>query len=178
MTYFDNEILEIEEIIEYLKENGINYFWHFTDKSNLESIRKYGIQSLWFINHSGIKVKHYGANELSHKIDYEKNLDLFVHLSFIKDHPMYWIAKKEGRIVDPVWLKIDLKVLYLTEAYFSDTIANKNGANIYSFNKIRILDFKDMFNDDFNIKKEARKAEILVKRIVKPYYIKGVYNGN
>jgi len=42
-----------------------------------------------------IKVSRYGASESSHRQDIQKGLDKCVHLSFIKDYPMYHIATRD-----------------------------------------------------------------------------------
>jgi hypothetical protein len=172
------EHLSTKEVIEYLASKGINSFWHFTDASNLESIKKYGLKSLWEIKRNNIKVNRFGGNELSHFLDYYTDLASYVHLAFIDDHPMYYIAKKEKRIINPVWIKIDINILSKKECYFCTTVANKIGANLYTFDKIKELDLNKMFHWDFDIKKEARKAEILVKGNIEPYFIKGFYYGN
>ena len=167
-----------KEIINYLNSKGIKSFWHFTDASNLKTIEKYGIQSLKNIQNKKIKVNRFGANPLSHTLDFYLGLASFVHLSFIPDHPMYYIAKKEGRIVKPVWLEIDINILYYKECYFCPIISNKNGAKCYSFDRIKELNIDKMNHNDFNIRKEARKAEILVKDFIDVKFIKGGHYGN
>jgi hypothetical protein len=154
-------------------------FWHFTDASNLESIKKYGLKSLWEIKRNNIKVNRFGGNELSHTLDYYKNLDLYVHLAFINDHPMYHYAKKDKRILNPVWIEIDIRILYHKECYFCPTIANKKNAQLYTFDRIKEKSMIDrMFNEINIIRRMARKAEVLVKRSIEPYFIKGFHYGN
>lgn len=172
------EKLTTEEIIEYLNSKGIKSFWHFTDASNIETIKKYGLQSLWNIKRLNIPVKRFGGNQLSHKLDNMLDMDLYVHLSFIKDHPMYYIAKNEKRIINPVWLEIDIRILFNKECYFCPTVANRKNTSPYTFDRIVELDFEKFYHYDFNIRKEARKAEVLVKRNIEPFYIKGIYYGN
>ncbi len=89
----------IRETLEYY---GITSIYHFTDKANLKMIEKFDIQSLKNIHMFNIPVEHFGADETSHIIDKNRGLDEYVHLSFIKDHPMYHVAKKRGstRIAD------------------------------------------------------------------------------
>ncbi len=173
-----NLYLTEEEIIEYLNSKNIKSFWHFTDASNLETIKKHGLQSLWNIERLNIPVKRFGGNKLSHQLDYEKNLDLFVHLAFIKDHPMYYVAIRDKRIINPIWLEIDIRILYHKECYFSKTIANKSYTKYYNFNQIKELNIDKMFHTNPHLKKEARKAEVLVKGKIEPFYIKGIYYGN
>ena len=111
-------------IQEILNRNGITSIWHFTDRSNLESITENGLLSLSNILKQDIYVSRYGASESSHTQDKSKGLDKFVHLSFVKDHPMYHIAKGDGRIIDPVWIEIDTSILTDGNTYFSNMLAN------------------------------------------------------
>jgi hypothetical protein len=163
-----------------LRKYGITSLYHFTDRSNLQSIKKYGLQSLENIAQNNISVSHFGANRLSHSLDRVMGLDKFVHLSFIQDHPMYHIAKSRGGIVDPVWLEIDISVLFKKKTRICDSVANGYDANI--FNVHGITDFINLdamvYSRDFNIRKEARKAEILVSNKITIDKIIGVHNGN
>ena len=170
--------LSMASIIKYLNSNRIKSFWHFTDVSNLETIKKYGIQSLKNIKELKITVNRFGANELSHDLDIKRGLDKFVHLSFISDHPMYHIAKKEGRISNPIWIEIDINILYYKECYFCPIVANDTNARFYSFEEIEKINFDRMFYGDFESKKEARKAEILVRDSIEKDFIKGIYYGS
>ena len=167
-----------KEIINYLNSKGIKSFWHFTDASNLETIEKYGIQSLKNIQNKKIEVNRFGANSLSHNLDSYLGLDTFVHLAFIPENPMYYIAIKEGRILNPVWLEIDINILYHKKCCFYKTVANKNGAKCHSFDRIKELDLNKMNHNDFNISKEAKKAEILVKDFIDVKFIERGYYGN
>lgn len=94
--------MAIEEILKSLESYGITSIYHFTDKENLPIIEKYGLQSLKNIISYNIPVKRFGANELSHSLDKIKGLDKYVHLSFIKDHPMFFIAKNRGSLINPI----------------------------------------------------------------------------
>ena len=166
-------------IQETLEQYGITSLYHFTDRSNLKSIKKYGLQSLENIAQNNISVSRFGANRLSHSLDRVMGLDKFVHLSFIKDHPMYHVAKYRGSIVDPVWLEIDISVLFKKKTLICDTLANGYNANIFDVN--RISDFINLdamvYSREFNIRKEARKAEILVSNKIKIDKIIGVHSG-
>lgn len=163
-----------------LNSHGIKSIWHFTDKSNLETISKHGILSLREIIKSNVTVHCYGANNLSHSLDISLGLDKFVHLSFVKDHPMYYIAKRDGRIVTPIWLEIDLSVLHVDNTIFSDEVANKNGASRFGADKLeRMIDFDSlMYPKDFSTKVKVRKAEIMVANNITLDSIRGVYYGS
>jgi len=170
--------LSTESIIKYLNSKGIKSFWHFTDASNLETIKKYGIQSLKNIKKNKIDVNRFGANNISHDLDIMRGLDKVVHLSFIDDHPMYHVAKKDGRIINPLWLEIDINILYYKECYFCPIVANDTNSRFYSFEEIEKINFDRMFYGTFESKKEARKAEILVMDCIEKDFIKGGYYGD
>lgn len=168
------------DIRETLSNLGITSVYHFTDKANLDTIGKYGIQSLKSILEKGISVKYFGAEELSHHLDKRKGLDRYAHLSFIRDHPMYYIAKRRRTLIDPVWIELDTSILYENSTLFCDKVANANGASLFGIDEVlQRIDFdKLLFEQDFDIRKEARKAEILVHNSIPTKYIKGITYGN
>jgi hypothetical protein len=147
-----------------LNTYGIKSFYHFTDRSNLDSILKYGLQSLYNIYKNKIPVSRFGANVYSHSRDMALGLHKFVHLSFIPDHPMYHIAKKRGSIIDPIWLEIDISVLFDSKIIVSNRIANAHDVKIVGIDKIfDVINFNTMlYSRDFYKRNEARKAEIMV----------------
>lgn len=165
-----------------LQNYGINTLWHFTDRSNLDSIEKNGLLSLHNIISYGIKVSRFGADELSHSLDLKYGLDKFIHLAFIKDHPMYHVAKQRKSIVDPIWLEIDISVLDNEKVFLCNKVANASNSKLFDMHRVdisSIINFNDLCNSrDFQTKKEARKAEILVPSIIYKEQIIGVYNGN
>lgn len=166
-------------IKETLIKYGIESVYHFTDEANLQTIEKYGIQSLKNILNLHITVKHFGAEELSHILDTRRGLDKYVHLSFIRDHPMYYVAKTRGNIIKPIWIEIDSSVLYDKYTLFCDKVANQNDANIFSLDKVEHnIDFETMiYSSDFQKRKEARKAEIMAYDSISINKIKGVTYG-
>jgi len=171
--------IELVKIKKYLKKKGITSVWHFTDRSNLQSIMKHGILSLKKIEKQKIKVELTGADLLSHSLDHYNGLDKYVHLAFMKDHPMYHIAKSRQSIIDPIWIEIDISVLFEKNTLFCDRVANDNTAKLFKLDKIKKkIDFETMlFSPIFDEYKEARKAEILVLEHININKILGVYNG-
>ncbi len=169
-----------------LEHYGIRSIWHFTDMSNIQSIKNNGLLSLRNLINNKINVACYGANELSHKLDISKGLDQFIHLSLIKDHPIQYIKTKNQEIPNPVWLEIDAKVLFKKKSIFSDTIANKTGAKIYTdINDLaRFIDLDVLWSRtdwrDPQIKqrrKQAKYGEIMIKDSIEIQDIIGVYHG-
>lgn len=162
-----------------LSQYGIKSVYHFTDKANLPTIQRYGIQSLKNIFNLNIPVQHFGAEELSHMLDERRGLDKYVHLSFVQDHPMYHVAKARGNIIDPIWIELDISVLLEQKTLFCDKVANKTNSHLFDVNGVmKFIDFDSLvYSKDFNTKKEARKAEILVHDFIGADKIKGIHYG-
>ena len=110
-----------------LREHGILSLFHFTDASNLESIRENGLLTWKKLDEMKIKAK-VNSSELSHKLDGSKGLANFVRLSFCKKHPMMYIALKEKRISVPVVLEIKLEVVSRPGVLFCGVNAAAKGA--------------------------------------------------
>lgn len=167
-----------EEIRAFLESKGIKSVWHFTDMSNLQSILDHGLMSLNALESEKIEVRHYGADSLSHSLDHIFNLDKYVHLSFVSDHPMYHVAKDRGSIVNPVWLEVDLSVIFESTTLFTNAVANATGTVPFQAKDLREkIDFDAMLHSDFDIRKEAKKAEILVRDRIDPDKIIGGRHG-
>jgi hypothetical protein len=173
-------------MISKLKKYGINHLWHFTDKSNLNSIvEKEGILSLAKIFEENVAVSAFGGNQWSHDADRQKNLDRFVNLTFLDDHPMLYRAKQEGRIQEPIWLQIDIDILLLPGTMYSLDVSNKSGVPIVNGDTAKDqLDFEVLFTymdwRDSEVQQRrqtALKAEILIPDIVPLNMIKGWKNG-
>src|SRR5205085_10715012 len=75
----------------------IPFLYHFTDRRNLDSIRKLGgLYPLAEMRRMGIDVPAPGGNEWSWDADGIKGFDEFVHLCFRATHPMEFAARAEG----------------------------------------------------------------------------------
>lgn len=154
---------------------GVSAVWHFTDQRNMESIRKQGgILSYAETVRRKIEIPAPGGNQWSHDADKRVNVDDFVHLAFLKDHPMLFHAKKEGRIEKPVWLKIDIRVLDTPGTMYTAEVANKAGVNqLSAIDAIKSIDLEIILGrsdwKDPKIQERRRnalKSQILVPRIV------------
>lgn len=169
-----------------LKKYKFDCIWHFTDRSNLKSIEKHqGLLSLGELERRGIKIPVPGGNEWSHDADKKKGLHEYVHLAFLDDHPMLFRAKQDGRIQDPVWLKIDTSIILEDDVQFCPEVSNKSGAIILSAGEAtKQIDFDVLFtrmdwrNPDIQARRQAAiKSEILVPNIVPIEMILDVKNG-
>ena len=165
----------------YIKRNDINCLYHFTDKSNLDSIIKNnGLYSQKFCIENNIIVNKPGGDELSHQLDKKANLDNFIRLSFTANHPMMYYALKEGRLSNPVILKIDSEVIYWLHSKYSDSNATSKYSKIRDdFKSLSVVDLKyiksvDYF-DSIEEKRKFYQAEILVREHIPIKFIKNVY---
>lgn len=173
-------------IQETLNHYGIKSIWHFTDLSNYESIKKNGVLSLRNIINQKIDVSCFGANELSHNLDIRNGLDKYVHLSFIKEHPMQYVKTRDGDLPNPIWLEIDASVLFSDDTIFSNQVANKNGAKIHNINDLeKYIDLDVLWGRtnwrDPEIqqrRKAAKYGEIMIENRISIEDILGVSNGN
>ncbi len=108
----------------------IQRVWHFTDKANFSLIDEHGgLLSLREIINRDITVPVFGGNEWSHEADVRCDVDRYVHLCFLSNHPMLFRAKEEGRITQPVWLGIKVDIIFQEGVMFTDDVSNKSGVS-------------------------------------------------
>jgi hypothetical protein len=187
-----NELLEFKfnwrDFEKVLQQNNILGFYHFTDRVNLKSIKENGGLYSWFYcDMNNIVIPKPGGSMGSRQNDTTNGKKDFVRIAFNKEHPMLFIAEKDGRISNAIWLNIDLKVAYFKNTEFSD----KNAAAFSSYkpkigNEVNYLE-----NVRFDILKKAERvkhynlsddekpynqAEVLVKTWIPIEYITNINN--
>ena len=169
-----------------LQENGIAGFYHFTDKSNLKSIKENGGLFSWnYCDLNRIEIPKPGGSLVSRQNDTVNGKKDFVRIAFNKEHPMLFIAQNDRRISRPVWLDIDIEVAYFEHTEFSD----KNAAAFSSYTPIIGKETQHLANIRFDILKKAEivkhykllddekpynQAEVLVKTWIPIEYIKNI----
>ena len=172
--------LRIPNVYDLLIENGIQTLYHFTDRANIKSIiENNGLYSWKACEQKGITISKPGGSDTSRSLDSYRGLENYVRLSFTRDHPMMYVAKKEGRISDPVILEIDLSVVSRYGTLFADRNATKNGVIIKEgYEGAKNIHFQTVKRTDyFNIdsaEKEFYQAEVLVKGMVPISCIKNI----
>jgi len=172
----------MKSILEKYRFDGI---WHFTERSNLKLIGEHGLLSLAEAERRGGEIPSPGGNDWSHDADRAKGLHEFVHLAFIDDHPMLYYARREVRILDPVWLKIKSSILLREGSRFSSDVSNKSGVQILTAKEAaEQIDFDVLFtymdwrDSDVQARRQvALKSEILIPRHVQVDWILGFRNG-
>lgn len=162
------------EIAGVLKNHQIKYLYHFTDAANLSSIIKHGgLYSWWFSQKNNIKIPRPGGNDTSRALDTRRKLQDYVRLSFNDNHPMLKQALHEGRIKNPLVLKINSEVLFWKSTLFSDINAAAHEAQIgESIEDLRRVRFEIVTQPYYNEEtKSLYQSEVLVKTHIPLKYI-------
>lgn len=162
-----------------LQENNITILYHFTDYSNIKSIKENGgLYSWYYCDKNNIVIPMTGNSSLGRSLDLEFGLEDFVRLSFIKDHPMKHVAMNEGRITRPFLLKVSIDVCYFENTRFSDMNAadrrHKDGDSVDFLNSLRFDLFHKRYFDLIPIEKKQHQAEVLVKTWIPAEYITNI----
>jgi hypothetical protein len=157
-------------------------FYHFTDKKNLDSIRKHGVLCTAELRRQGIfKAVTPGGDANSQASDRASGTDQFVCLCFTSNHPMCHIAQNDERKLDPVYLQIDPEIIRDAGVMITNAPSNQNGVQkIAAATALDNLDLDVIYNwmqwNDPPILarlKVAEKYEILVPQQVALKYLVG-----
>lgn len=154
-----------------LKQNGIVKLYHFTDSSNVASIKKNGLMSASNLLKQEIS-STMNSSEGSRQMDASAGLENYVRLSFCSHNPMLFVALQEKRITKPVILEISLEVVSRPGVLFSDCNATRKGSIISTSPKIVRFDLvtKSYFLVDESLK-HFYQAEVLVPSPLPPHLI-------
>ncbi len=158
----------------------IRVLYHFTERSNLASIRSSGGLYSWnSLVERGIHVPKPGGNDWSHEADERLGLADYVHLCFKDEHPMEYTAKKDGRLSDTIFLRINAQVLDLPGVLFTDDVSNKAGVATMSREQANsCFDFEvmsgwqDLSNQNIRDRyNQCKKYEALIPHHIPSNYI-------
>ncbi|GHT78596.1 hypothetical protein FACS189464_2320 [Bacteroidia bacterium] len=169
-----------QEFQQVLHDNNITTLYHFTDRANIKSIKRHGGLYSWqYCDNNGIKISQTGGNPLSRGLDTKYDLQNYVRVSFIKAHPMMFVAEKRGRIQNPVILTISLDVCNFAQTRFADMNATKKehrqGENLEDLNRIHFNTVK--LPNHFGLDKSEKpyfQAELLVNTWIPIKYITNI----
>lgn len=182
-TQIPSEKSSQHKIESFISQFKISCFFHFTDERNLSLIRSEGgILSLRELRSRGIVPPAPGGNEWSHDADIRIGLDSHVHLCFMDKHPMEFFARNEGRIGATRFLEIDPSIIFLEDLLFTSDVSNKSGVHPLTVEEaIGQIDFSVIYGEikrydkeAIERKKNARKYELLIPRIVPLSFIRGI----
>ena len=173
-----------QEFKSVLDEHKIVKLYHFTDRDNLESIIKNGGLYSWMdCERKGIKIAKPGGGSTSRQLDSGRNLEDYVRVSFTTEHPMMYVAMKDGRISNPVVLEIDPEIILWRDTIYSNMNATIHrirpniGDAISDFKQIHFKSVKA--RKHFDLPEEEQpyfQAEVLVKNFIPLEYIKNIGN--
>tara|TARA_R110002073_G_scaffold312586_4_gene484113 strand:+ start:4869 stop:6746 length:1878 start_codon:yes stop_codon:yes gene_type:complete len=167
-----------KEILNFLRSKGITCFYHFTDESNINSIKLNGGLYSWsFCLNNDIEINKPGGDHTSRDLDVRYNLENFARLSFAKEHPMQYVALRGGRLRSIKKLEIDIEIATFKSTLFSNMNATKNGhrvgddlsflKNEIKFDVIKQLHYYNLSPED----KPFYQAEIMVEEHIESKYI-------
>lgn len=178
MAYKNN----YDEFKKLIEQHHITTLYHFTDRENLESIINNGGLYSWAdCEQKGISISKPGGSMSSRDLDRRDNLQNFVRVSFVREHPMMYVAMNDGRISNPVVLEIDPEVIYWQDSLYADRNATKNGAHVGSsiddFSQLHFNSFKAKKHFDLDADEQKfYQAEVLVKNHIPLQFIKNIGN--
>jgi hypothetical protein len=152
----------------------VSYFYHFTDRRNLASIREHGGLFSWkYCEDHGITIPYTGGSDFSRSLDRNHGLADFVRLSFCDDHPMAFRLKKNG--YDLVLLKIKVDVASIDTTLFSDMNAtdsnHHHGDSLADLQRVDISATRADYLSSSDPRFKPHQAEVLVKTFVPLKYI-------
>lgn len=164
--------MTIEKFIQIMKKStqGNQSLFHFTDTRNVPLIKQHGLLSANQRDALGISPVTTGGNELSQSADGWNNVREYVHLCFFREHPVEYLARRDGRIEQARYLGIDPQVLLLPGVQVSLGVANKTGVSRLPLTEgLEKLDIEVMYTrtewrnpEVFERLQAARKCEILI----------------
>ena len=166
--------VEEKEIRQYLSDNNIKCFYHFTERENIDNIKKYGgICSLKYCLIHAIEVNTKG-DMMTELRDADASYDLedYARLSFCERHPL--IKKRQEAGADLVLLKIKLDIAWRFDTLFSDrdaAIPHLKGGTIDDLKKVRMDAVHKQNLEEWDPDYVYNQAEVMVKSIVPIEYI-------
>lgn len=167
----------------YLKisvENKVEHLYHFTDISNIESIKTNGGLYSWhYCEINNLIINRPGGNEFSRELDKRKNLHNYVRLSFCEHHPMKFIALKDSRILNAITLKCSPELLLHKTTLYSDKNAAKRESIInHNLDFFKSLNFNLFKMNYLDIRQNSELASSYQAEILIPQHIPSSYITN
>lgn len=164
---------EAPAILQYLRSSGVTCFYHFTDRRNLDSIRRNGGLFSWKYCDDHNITGRQGGSEQSQSLDVRHGLQDYVRLSFCDDHPMMYRLGFDG--YDLVLLRIDIQVAAFEGTRFSTINATdngqENGPTLQDLRKVNIGATQRHYISRSDTDFKPHQAEVLVKTFVPSRYI-------
>ena len=162
-----------------LKDNDIIYLYHFTDKRNIQSIKRYGGLFSWdYCKKHNITIPCQGGDYDSQQLDKRYGLEDYVRLSFCDDHPMAFRLQQSGSNI--IILKIKSEVALLKDTLFSDVNAtdklHTHGGTLEDLKRVNFNATKKHYVSKNDVDFKPHQAEVMVKTFVPKKYIVNLDN--
>ena len=109
------------QVIQYLRDNGIDCLYHITSRKNWAAIRENGICALSLLEGQGLTPLEFGSDSLDREIRQRKGLDHYVCLSFSLSSPFLHCSQKAGLLKQFIAIRVSLDVLTSPESFVYDT---------------------------------------------------------
>ena len=167
---------------EVLDRHGVGKLYHFTDRENVESIIRHGGLYSWKdCEEKGIAIPKPGGAGLSRSLDARDGLERYVRVSFVRDHPMMYVAMNEQRISNPVILEIDPEVVLWEDTKFCNRNVTRNDASFGgSLDDLQSIHFDTVLRKRYfdldDGEKTYYKAEVMVKHCIPLKFITNIGN--
>lgn len=170
---------EAAQIRKYLKDNGVCYFYHFTEYDKINSIIKYGgLLSYKRCLDEGIVLPLREDMALSRDIDAKLGLEDYARLSFNSHLPKIDVRIKEGAKL--IMLKVSTEVALFEDTIFTNIEATHSGlsfgSSLNDLCKVRIPATSRVNVPPNDQDYLHSQAEILVKRFIPLKYIVNINN--
>lgn len=168
-----------QAFLNHLRSHGVTCFYHFTDVSNLMSIKKLGgLYSWYYCEQNNISIPDAGGDYQSRGLDQRQGLEDYVRLSFCSDHPMAWRKQQEGSTL--VLLKIKIDVAAFKDTQFSNVNAaandNRHGKSLEDLHRVNIAATQQRYVSRENPIFHEHQAECMVKTFIPIEYITNINN--
>lgn len=176
--------MTIDQLIAHINVSPQHrYLYHFTDEANLKTISEKGLLSKNRMQAEGWWPAFTGGEALSHRLDDQRGISDFVSLCFTRNHPMKFVANRDGRLPSPRYLGITTEVLRLPGVRLAFGIANANETRIMNLAEaIALMDLEviysrtDWGNPEINTRlRTAEKMELLIPHYIPRALIAGAF---
>lgn len=170
---------EADKIKQYLMNNGVEFFYHFTEKDKIESIIKHGgLLSYKRCLDEGIVLPLREDMAFSRDSDAQLGLEDYARISFSHNLPKIEIRKNEG--AELVMLKISTEVALFSETLFTNIEATHPMMRYgKSFEDLQAVNMKIAIDTEYPTNEKEfleQQAEVLIKGIIPLKYILNIDN--
>lgn len=151
----------------------IRHLYHFTDWRNLASVREHAaLYSTAQLHRKGITAFHPGGNDISLDADHRFGMDQYVHLCFNTNHPLEYLARRDGRIERTAWLYVKPEVLEMDGVLFCPGVSNRTDMEAVPIREAaELIDFEVLYTRTdwsdpavYARRQAAERCEILVPK--------------